>query len=83
MAAGGARCPADPALLEWLDNEPAESIWTTAITVFEVRTGISLLERGRRRTQLERSFVQILDEDLDGRVQVFDQAAARIGDRVA
>ncbi|QZT63674.1 type II toxin-antitoxin system VapC family toxin [Mycolicibacterium austroafricanum] len=66
----------DPVVVDWLDSEPAESIWTTSITVFEIRTGISLLAEGRRRNALDHSFTQLLAEDLDGRVQVFDLAAA-------
>lgn len=66
----------DPVVVDWLDSEPAESIWTTSITVFEIRTGISLLAQGRRRSVLDHSFTQLLAEDLDGRVQVFDLAAA-------
>ena len=66
----------DPVVVDWLDSEPAESIWTTSITIFEIRTGISLLAQGRRRSALDHSFAQLLAEDLDGRVQVFDLAAA-------
>lgn len=66
----------DPAVVEWLDNQPAESIWTTAITVLEIRAGIEVLERGRRRKQLDQAFSQLLAEDLNGRVQSFDQVAA-------
>jgi predicted nucleic acid-binding protein len=66
----------DPAVVGWLDNQPAESVWTTSITVFEVRTGLELLALGRRRKQLEQAFDQLLTEELAGRVQPFDQAAA-------
>lgn len=66
----------DPGVVAWLDDQPAESVWTTSITVFEVRTGLELLEPGRRRRQLEQAFDQLLAEDLGGRVQPFDQAAA-------
>ena len=66
----------DPAVMTWLDNQPAESIWTTTITVFEVRTGIELLAQGRRRRQLEQAFAELIGEDLAGRVQSFDQVAA-------
>jgi toxin FitB len=66
----------DPVVASWLDGQPAESIWTTSVTVFEIRTGIELLERGRRRKRLEQLFSQLLTEDLEGRVQPFDQAAA-------
>jgi len=66
----------DPAVAEWLDNQPTESIWTTSVTVFEIRTGIELLTPSRRRKRLDEIFSQLLDEDLDGRVQSFDLTAA-------
>ncbi len=73
----------DLAVVEWLDNQPVESIWTTSITVFEIRTGIDLLERGRRRKQLDESFSRLLTEDLNGRVQSFDQTAALAAGSIA
>lgn len=39
----------DPVVLRWLDQQPAESIWTTSVTVFEVRMGLALLPDGRRQ----------------------------------
>lgn len=73
----------DPAVITWLNDQPPESVWTTAITVFEVRAGVDLLERGRRRTQLEQLFAQLLSDDLDGRVLPFDQAAAMAAETIA
>jgi predicted nucleic acid-binding protein len=66
----------DAAVVSWLDDQPAESMWTTAITVFEVRTGLGLLDAGKRRRELEQAFDQLLEEELEGRVQAFDQRAA-------
>jgi toxin FitB len=66
----------DPAVVEWLDNQATESIWTTSVTVFEIRTGIELLAPSRRRKRLEKIFSQLIDEDLDGRVQSFDLTAS-------
>lgn len=66
----------DPAVVTWLDEQPAESVWTTAISVLEVRMGLELLRASRRRTQLEAAFSQLLQEDLDGRVLAFDSPAA-------
>lgn len=66
----------DATVVAWLDGQPAESTWTTSITVFEIRTGLELLPAGRRRTQLERAFDQLLSDELDGRVQSFDRPAA-------
>lgn len=70
------RRESDPAVVTWLDDQPAESIWTTAITVFEIRFGLEILARGRRRRLLEDAFAQALEEDFEGRVLPFDQTAA-------
>lgn len=63
-------------VVDWLDRQPAESIWITSITLFETRFGLALLPRGRRRQALETTFDQLLEEDLENRVLDFDAAAA-------
>jgi predicted nucleic acid-binding protein len=73
----------DRTVVEWLDGQPAESVWTSSITVFEVRMGIELLAKGRRRTRLEQEFDRLLAEELDGRVQLFDRAAATAAGTIA
>ncbi len=73
----------DQQLVEWLDDQPVESIWTTAITVFEVHMGLELLAPGRRRRQLEQAFDQLLAEHLEGRIQTFDQTAAMAAGTIA
>ncbi len=66
----------DAEVVRWLDDQPAESIWITAITVFEARLGLALLPRGRRRQSLEAAFAKLLDEDLENRVLDFDRTSA-------
>ena len=66
----------DLIIVEWLDSQARESIWTTAITVFEIRLGLSILEKGKRRARLEQTFQLALDEILEGRVLPFDMASA-------
>jgi toxin FitB len=73
----------DPLVVAWLDGLPPESIWTTSITVFEVRLGLEILAAGRRRQQLEEAFAQAIEEDFEGRVLSFDQAAAQAAGRIA
>ena len=70
------RTKPDAEVAAWLDQQPAESIWITAITVFEARFGIALLAPGRRRQEIEKAFTKMLSEDLEGRVLDFDQASA-------
>jgi toxin FitB len=66
----------EPTVVAWLDQQPAESVWITSITLFEARLGLTLLPSGRRRQTLEAAFEQLLAEDLEGRVLDFDRPAA-------
>jgi predicted nucleic acid-binding protein len=70
-------------VVAWLDRLPAESVWTTSITVFEVRFGLKLLAEGKRRRALEEAFAQALEEDFENRVLPFDSTAAQAAGRIA
>jgi toxin FitB len=66
----------EPAVVQWLDRQPADSIWITSITLFEARFGLALLPSGRRRRALEAAFARLLEDDLQNRILDFDSAAA-------
>jgi toxin FitB len=70
------RTAAEASVVVWLDRQPAESVWITSITVFEVRLGLALLPTGWRRQTLEAAFARLLKEDLENRVLDFDAATA-------
>ena len=70
------RSEPEAAIANWLDLQPAESIWITSITLFEARLGLALLPKGRKRQALEVAFGQLLEEDLGNRVLDFDSIAA-------
>jgi predicted nucleic acid-binding protein len=70
------RTTPETTVVEWLDRQPAESVWITSITLFEARLGLALLPKGRRRQALETAFAYLLEEDLENRVLDFDSAAA-------
>ena len=65
----------DLKVLEWLDRQPRSSIWTTSITVFEVRFGLQLMAKGKRRMLLTNTFEAVLDS-MEHRIVAFDAAAA-------
>ncbi|TAF99048.1 MAG: type II toxin-antitoxin system VapC family toxin [Betaproteobacteria bacterium] len=78
----------DPKVVEWLNEAPAQSLWITTVTVFEVRFGIAALPAGRKRERLSDAFGDLVTADLGGRVLEFDvaaaeQAAALAGERRA
>ena len=66
----------DPQIVAWLDDQPAESIWINSITLFEARYGLALLVSGQRKSDLQERFEQLLQDDLENRVALFDSNAA-------
>src|SRR5271163_2885557 len=66
------RREADGAVLKWLDRQPAESIWTTAISVFEVRCDLDLLPPGRRKRRLQEAFGLVLYKHSEQRIRPYD-----------
>ncbi len=74
----------DPEVIDWLDRQPRTSIWTTAVTVIEIRFGLQILPAGKRRTALKTAFDAVLAEKIDHRIAVFDAPAAEhAGDLMA
>jgi|SRR5262245_8794894 len=62
----------------WLDRQATTSIWTTSITVLEVRFGLDCMPTGRRRVQRETEFENLLRDDLEDRILNFDRRAAEV-----
>jgi toxin FitB len=73
----------DVAVRDWLDRQPAQSLWLTAVSTYEIHLGIETLEHGRRRRRLEEEFARALAVDFEARVLPFDKAAAAIAGRLA
>jgi len=67
---------AEGVVIDWLDRQPRTSIWTTAVTVLEIRSGLISMPAGRRRTERETAFARALEEKLEQRVLPFDFVAA-------
>jgi predicted nucleic acid-binding protein len=63
-------------VIGWLDRQPAESVWTTSITVFEAHLGLKLLPAGQKRRVLEVAFERLLEDDLENRILDFDLPSA-------
>jgi predicted nucleic acid-binding protein len=66
----------DANVVAWLDQQPRTSIWTTSITVLEVRFGLQIMVPGKRRSALIQAFEGLLDK-ISQRVAPFDLAAAQ------
>src|SRR5580658_8391227 len=62
-------------VVAWLDRQPRSSIWTTSVTVFEIRFGLQVMPLGKRRDVYARGFESLLVE-IDGRIAPFDVESA-------
>lgn len=70
------RTAPEPTVVAWVDQQAADDVWITSITLFEARFGLALLPAGRKRRALEAAFRKLVEEDLENRVLGFDQPAA-------
>jgi len=66
----------DKSVVAWLDRQPRTSIWTTSVTILEVRFGLQIMPGGRRRSALVQAFEIVLDT-IGHRVAPFDMAVAQ------
>jgi len=71
------RTEPDPVVLRWLDRQARVSIWTTSVTIFEIRFGLRTMPAGKRQATMSAIFERWLDEVVQQRMAVFDEAAAR------
>lgn len=65
----------DQKVVIWLDGQARTSVWTTSVTVFEIRFGLQILAAGKRRALLTEAFEELLAR-MGQRVLTFDVAAA-------
>ena len=73
----------DAKVVAWLDRQPRTSIWTTSVTLLEVRFGFQIMSVGKRRQALLHAFEALL-ASIGHRIVPFDaEAAEHAGDLMA
>lgn len=65
-----------PRVLRWLDKQPPQSIWITAVNLYEIRYGLQSMSAGKKQTALLALLERWLAEVVKHRIASFDQAAA-------
>jgi len=70
------RAEPEERVLTWMDSLEVASVAITAITHAELLYSVARLPDGRRSEQLSETIRALIDEDLGGRVEPFDAAAA-------
>jgi predicted nucleic acid-binding protein len=73
----------DTRVIAWLDKQSRTSVWTTSVTMLEIRFGLQIMATGQRRSRLLEAF-ETLIEKMGHRVAPFDdEAAAQAADLMA
>ncbi|MEO6292517.1 MAG: type II toxin-antitoxin system VapC family toxin [Burkholderiaceae bacterium] len=67
-----------PSVLQWIDNQAAQHLFSSAITKAEIELGIALLPAGKRRDDLASQAEAMFNEDFENRCLPFDQDCAHI-----
>lgn len=67
----------NPAVTNWIDKHPVESLFLSAVGEAELRFGIAIMSAGQRRDVLSAEIEAMLREDFADRVLPFDSNAAR------
>lgn len=66
----------DPAVRDWLDEQAAETLYISSVTVAELLFGIGTMPNGRRKQKLTTTLDGMLPL-FEGRILAFDTDAAR------
>lgn len=70
-------------VMDWLNRQPAETLFLTSVTMAELLFGVSSMPEGRRKHNLAETLEIMLLELYRGRVLPFDNDAARHYARLA
>jgi len=72
----------DPGVVAWLDDQVAETLYLSSVSLAELLLGIAMLPDGRRKSALGKSLDTRATVLFGPRVLAFDQVAAEIFARI-
>jgi toxin FitB len=67
----------DARVIEWIDAQPIETLYLSAVTVAEIRFGVASLSAGKRRDRLHENLETRVLPLFAGRVLAFDLSASQ------
>lgn len=71
------RAAPDATVIAWIDAQPLETLYVSAITVAELRVGVTSLPKGKRRNGLHENLEMRVLPRFAGRVLAFDLVASQ------
>lgn len=67
----------DARVIAWLDAQALDTLYLSAVTVAELRAGVALMPKGRRRNKLHETIEREVLPSFAGRVLPFDAACTQ------
>lgn len=67
----------------WADAQTKTLLWTTSVSIMEVRIGLILMPDGARKQGLQRGFEALVGSVLSDRILPLDKEAAEVASRIA
>jgi len=67
----------EPKVIDWIDAQPMDTLFLSAITVAELRSGVAMLPAGKRRSGLQEALEKRVMPLFAGRVLSFDLACTQ------
>lgn len=67
----------EPRVVQWIDAQALETLYLSAVTVAELRSGTALLPKGTRRSVLQQSLEEQILPLFSGRILPFDLACTQ------
>ena len=64
----------DIRVVTWLDAQSRTSVWTTSVTILEIRFGLQIMASGKKRSLLSEAFEKLV-ESMGRRIASFDHDA--------
>jgi predicted nucleic acid-binding protein len=70
------RASENRSVVAWLDGQPWSSIWTTSISIMEIRYGFLIMQASRRRDARVVEFERVMTDGIQDRILAFHSDSA-------
>lgn len=67
---------ASRSVIDWVQGQPRDSLYLTAISLAELLAGIAILPAGRRKTELHDGMMALISDVFEDRILPFERSAA-------
>lgn len=71
-----------PGVVRWLNEQDENDLFLSVVTLLEIRVGVELTDKGKKRNKLERWLVDVLPQRFDDRIIPVERHVADLTGRI-